>query len=224
MLDHANCDNDQVDGRCDLLDFFPVWLDLNSTLNLLPPSGAIEYKLKQANGAVRAVYTDLTKGRAGNYLTTEGNTYGPSFNQNSYEADTFEVTSCGVTLSTDFLNKIQNDASKGVLLVEGAGATTAPLVLEVWKDGSKICEKEMPLSIDGVEEMVRWINLRHVTGGTETRATDTSEPANYPDACATASSLSSCTAIVAMKKRRGAGMPRCSNACINPALGPCSPR
>ena len=40
----------------------------------------------------------------------------------------------------------------------------------------------MPLSIDGVEKMVRWINLRHVTGGSETRATDTAEPPNYPDA------------------------------------------
>lgn len=28
----------------------------------------------------------------------------------------------------------------------------------------------------------RWINLRHVTGGVETRVTDTSEPGNYPDA------------------------------------------
>ena len=29
--------------------------------------------------------------------------------------------------------------------------------------------------------MVRWINLRHVTGGAETRSTDTREPPNYPD-------------------------------------------
>ena len=173
---------DDVDGRSDLLDFFPVWLDLKQTLDLLPPSGTVQYKLRQADSAVNAVYTDLTKGQAGNFLTTEGNTYGPSFNEDSYDADTFEVTSSGVVLDEDFLDKIINDENKGVLMIEGAGETTAPLVLEVWKDGAKICEAELPLSIAGVEKMYRWVNLRHVTGGAETRATDTNEPANYPDA------------------------------------------
>lgn len=183
LFDNANCDDDEVNGRSALLDFFPVWLNLNDTLNLLPPSGAVQYKLKQANGAVRAVYTDLTKGSAGNFLTTEGNTYGPSFNQSSYEVDTFEVTSSGVTLSTDFLDKIKNDATKGILLIEGKSTSTAPLVLEVWEDGAKICEKEMPLSISGVEAFYRWINLRGAAGGGVDRATDASEPANYPDSC-----------------------------------------
>ena len=32
------------------------------------------------------------------------------------------------------------------------------------------------------EQMVRWINLRHVTGGNEIRVTDTAEPPNNPDA------------------------------------------
>jgi hypothetical protein len=178
----ANYGNSHVDGRSDLLDFFPVWVDLHDTLNLLPPSGTVQYKLKQTNGAVRAVYTDLTKGSAGNFLTTEGDTYGPSFNQNSYEADTFEVTSSSVTLSTDFLDKIKNDASKGILLMEGAASTTSPLMLEVWKDGAKICETEMPLSISAVEAFYRWVNLRGVAGGGVDRATDTSEPASNPDA------------------------------------------
>jgi hypothetical protein len=182
LFGSANYGNSHVDGRSDLLDFFPVWLDLHDTLTLLPPSSTVQYKLKQANGAVRAVYTDLTKGSAGNFLTTEGNTYGPSFNQNSYEADTFEVTSSGVTLSTDFLDKIKNDASKGILLMEGAAATTSPLVLEVWKDGAKICETEMPLKVSGVEAFYRWVNIRAAAGGGVSRATDTSEPASNPDA------------------------------------------
>ena len=37
------------------------------------------------------------------------------------------------------------------------------------------------LSISGVEQMYRWINLRHVTGETETRTTDVNQPANNPD-------------------------------------------
>jgi hypothetical protein len=177
LFGDANYDNSHVDGRCDLLDFFPVWIDLHDTLAVLPTSGGAEYKLKQANGAVKAVYTDLTKGTAGNFLDTAGNTYGPSFNQNSYEASTFEITSSGVTLYTDFLDKIKNDATKGILLIEGAASTTAPLVLEIWKDGSKVCEKEMPLKLSGVEDMYRMINLRP-SGGP---STSTGEPANNPD-------------------------------------------
>ncbi|MGD9873004.1 MAG: hypothetical protein AB7T27_01920 [Kiritimatiellia bacterium] len=176
-FDDANYEDGKVNGRSDLLDFFPVWLDLHDTLNLLPPSGTVQYKLKQANGAVRAVYTDLTKGSAGNFLTTDGNTYGPSFNQNSFEADTFEVTSSGVALTVDFLNNIKNDATKGVLLVEGMDITTAPLILEIWISGSKICEKEMPLSISGVEDMYRTANMRGMTNPGVL-----SEPTNNPDA------------------------------------------
>lgn len=178
----ANYANNRVNGRSDLLDFFPLWLDLRQTLDLLPPSNATQYKLRQDDAALKAVYTDLTRERAGSYLTTEGNTYGPSFKQNAYQADTFEVTTSGVTLAETFLNKIRNDEAKGVLIMEGAKATKKPLVLEIWKDGQKIYEKEMPLSIAGVEKMYRWINLRGVAGGGVRRPTDTSEPANYPDA------------------------------------------
>ena len=56
---HANYITDHVDGRCDLLDFVPLWLDLHDTLNLLPPSGTVQYKLKQADAAVNVVYTCL---------------------------------------------------------------------------------------------------------------------------------------------------------------------
>jgi hypothetical protein len=173
----ADFSNSEVDGRCDLLDFFPVWLDLKQALDILPPSDTVQYRLKQADSAIRAVYTDLTKDQAGSYLTTEGNSYGPNFGQNAFDAETFEITASGVILSANFLNKIKQDASKGILMVEGKVATTAPLVLEIWKDGAKISQKEMPLSLDGVEKMYRWINLRPSAG----LPTSTNEPANNPD-------------------------------------------
>ncbi|MGD9611517.1 MAG: hypothetical protein AB7V22_01290, partial [Kiritimatiellia bacterium] len=73
--DDGNASDDTVNGRCDLPDFFPVWLDLGQALALLPPGGTIQYKLKQANDAVKAVYTDLDNERAGKYLIEDGNTY-----------------------------------------------------------------------------------------------------------------------------------------------------
>lgn len=177
----ANYADHHVNGRSDLLDFFPVWLDLKQTLDLLPPSSAVQYKLRQDDAAVKAVYTDLTREWAGSYLTTEGNTYGLLFNQNACNAGTFEVTTSGVALAETFINKIKNDETKGVLIMEGAKATKKPLALEIWKDGQKIYEKEMPLSIDDLEKMYRWINLRNAAGGGVSRPTDTNAPANYPD-------------------------------------------
>jgi len=177
----ANCNNDHVDGRSDLEDFFPVWLDLHATLNIFPPSETVQYKLRQASGALRFVYTDLTKDQAGNFLTTESAVYGAAFNKNAYEADTVAITGDGVALSETFLNKIVNDENKGVLMIEGAGVTTAPLVLEIWSNDHKIFEQELPISINGVEKMYRWVNLRPVAGGSMTRATDIGQPQNYPD-------------------------------------------
>ena len=66
-------------------------------------------------------------------------------------------------IPAEFLNKIKGNASKGILLVEGAATTTFPLVLELWKDGQKICERNLPLSISGVDETTGQTMLsRHI--------------------------------------------------------------
>ena len=176
----ANYDDNQVNGLCDLLDFFPIWLDLHEALNALPPGGSVQYKLRHADNALKAVYTDLTKGVAGNHLTVSNNVYGPTFSQAAHEAVTFEITSSGVALATNFLNKIKSDACKGVLILEGTADTEAPLLLEVWKDGSKIMERTMPLHVSGVEDMYRWINLR--PDAPSYYPSRTNEPPNRPDA------------------------------------------
>jgi len=159
----ADFNNLHVDGRCDLLDFFPVWLDLHDTLNLLPPGdGTVEYKLTQADGAVRIVYTSLTRVQAGSFLTEECNACGLSFAQAAHAASILRLTAfSSLTLDRSFLNKIKNNADMGVILVEGSGVTTSPLVLEVWKDGVRVCRKEMPLRLSGVEEMFERANLRN---------------------------------------------------------------
>ena len=177
----ADFSNNKVDGRCDLLDFTPVWLDLSQVLSIFPPSSTVQYKLKQADEAVAIVYTDLKKTQAGDFLTTEGSVYGAAFAQNSFDATTIKITAAGIDLDDNFLNEIIADSGKGVLLMEGRKTSGAPLVLEIWKDGVKVFEKEMPLSISDVEKMYRWINLRNVTGGSESISTLSGDPFNRPD-------------------------------------------
>lgn len=171
-----------INGRCDLTDFCPLWIDLNQPLNLFLSSGAtVQYKLKQTANAIKIVYTDLAKNNAGDFLTVDGTTYGPSFSQSNQCANVTEFTSGTIDLSTGFLNKILSDATKGILLMEGAATSTEPLILEIWLNGEKVCEKKMPLNISGVEDMFRWINLRKTTGGSVTYPTRTNSPPNYPD-------------------------------------------
>ncbi|NTU49973.1 MAG: right-handed parallel beta-helix repeat-containing protein, partial [Desulfobulbaceae bacterium] len=177
----ADYSNAGVDGRCDLVDFFPVWIDLTKAMSVLPPGNGVEYKLRQANGALKFVYTDLTKDHAGDFLTVEAYKYGNAFNKRVYEAETVAIAATGTSLSIEFLNRIASDNQKGVLLLEGVAASSAPLVLEVWKDGTLLCQHEMPLSISGVEGLYRWINLRGVAGGAVGRSTDTNQPPNFPD-------------------------------------------
>ncbi len=179
----ANYEDDLVNGRSDLSDFFPVWLDLSTALNILPPNRTVQYRLKQADDALKFVYTDLPRDFAGDYLIRDIGYCGPDFNQNVNVADTIQITAEGVALSTDFLNRIIANTNKGVLLMEATKASTAPLVLELWQNDCKVWETSLALSLSGVEDMYyKWINLRHVTGGSEDRPTDTrAQISNYSD-------------------------------------------
>ncbi|MCZ7592178.1 MAG: hypothetical protein M5U15_08485 [Kiritimatiellae bacterium] len=92
LLGKANYENNKVDGRSDLEDFFPVWLNLGRTLAAFPPSGVVQYRLSQADGAVKAVYTDLRRNNAGAYLVSEGDSYGSLFSKYAHEANTFTIS------------------------------------------------------------------------------------------------------------------------------------
>lgn len=177
-LDRQDWKNDSVDGESDLIDFFPVWLDLSSALKSMPPADGFQYILKQADAAVKIVYTDLTKGEAGNYHIASNTACGADFNASSFSASTLSIPASGFLLSTDFLNKIRADTNKGVLLVEGAGITAAPLELEVTKNGKTVFHTEMPLRVNDVQKMYRHLNLRGDNNG---RPTETNNPSNYPD-------------------------------------------
>lgn len=175
-----------VDGTRDLADFFPLYFDIKKMVEVLPPD-THTYKLKQADGALNFVYTNLTALQADDFLIEDLQEYGSNFDQLANEAPTVHITSSGVDLSSNFLNKIKDEIDKGVLLFEGRENTTNPLVLEVYKGGNKIAEFEFPIEISSVEDMYRRVNLRNPTppvaglDGSGGFGSDTIEPDNYPD-------------------------------------------
>ena len=183
----GNANNDEVDGRCDLLDFFPVWLDISKAMELLPNTYNWYYILRQANGAVSFFESDLTQTNSGDYLIKESSDYGWGYPAHEIP-EVVNVSADGVYADEggpDLLQKIQTNPEKGVLIMEGKTQTTSPLVLEIRKGsktGKLVCETQLPLSLSGVEDMYRWINLRSTYGLPTSPRTRVGNPTNFPDA------------------------------------------
>src|SRR5208337_4639025 len=85
-----NYELDHVNGRSDLVNFFPVALRLGNALQALPPTNGYEYRLSmndtassgQETSPVKFVYTSLTPSNAFDHLTnTASFGYGVNFDQ-----------------------------------------------------------------------------------------------------------------------------------------------
>ena len=187
----SNATIGQVDGVSDLVDFFPVFLEIKQLLGVLPHTTAgITYKLKHADSALNFVYTNKTRAEAFDHLRKVMSTgYGSGFTQPAGSARTDKITAAGVALSTAFLDGIKNN-DWGVILVEGCATTTAPLRLVVEKDGVEIAEVAVNIKISPVEQMFRHVNLTAVPKNYDgsapnipqpAEATRTGQPPAYPD-------------------------------------------
>jgi hypothetical protein len=161
----ANHANGVVDGTRDLVDFFPVFLDLKQLITVLPPSTSVKYKLKQADSALNFVYTNLTRDRARSYHTQLSSTgFSDTLDKAPGVAITHRISAEGIDLAKccpSFLPGIR-DSGWGVLLIEGRAASIAPLVLSVEKDGTVIAEVKLELRISNVEDMFRHVDLAQV--------------------------------------------------------------
>jgi hypothetical protein len=170
----------RVQGRSDLVNFFPVALRLGNILRLLPPTNGYEYHLYQADraiigGAVKFVYTSLAPTNAFDYLTnTASFGYGTNFDKAAFEADTIPVNH-DVVLDTNFLAHVQNNGGTGIILVEGCTTTSHPLMLEIWFNGKLLGGVPLYLSLSGVEQMFRHLNLCAYGNGT----VDPNNPSRY---------------------------------------------
>jgi hypothetical protein len=177
-----------VDSTRDLVDFFPVFIDLKDLLekfDLQTKLSGLTITLRQKDNALNFVYTDLDPADAGDYLRESGlkTGFGPAFDQPPGTAATHAVTAEGTALNSAFLKKIRD--GKGVLLFEGTARTSEPLLLEVsmGQSTSPLISLELPLSLASVSAMYHHVNLAsRIPGSTESIPDATGEPANWPDA------------------------------------------
>ena len=154
--------NKVVDGLNDLVDFFPLYLDLETILNVLSPDD-YSYYLKHEDGAFNFVEM-ATIEPAGDPLTTGPGSFVRSLTRARFlaDADLETATAAGTQLTANLLNAIK-DTGKGIVLLEAAKTTQEPLIVEIRdSQGSQIAEIPFPVRISEVEEMYRHIDLRDV--------------------------------------------------------------
>lgn len=176
----ANYEDEKVNGSCDLIDFFPVWLDISATLSNYPPANGITYNLHCPANALRFVYTDLSRTNAGDYLTKEVASWPPVHSLSKAGTIRIPESEEGITLDTDFLNLIAAEPDKGVLIMEAVDAlASGSLVITVVSNDTILSYAELPLCLTGVEDMYRVKNLRPSgLGGRDLL----DNPPNRPDA------------------------------------------
>ena len=173
-------DDSQVNGVADLVDWFPVFLNISNLLAVLPAS-QYEYRLIHSEAALNFLYTGLRPDEAGAYRTNAwASGFGIDFSQTAATATGVQnVTADGIAIPAGFLDEIAHNG-RGVLLFEACKAKTQPLRLEVRNhDGRVATSLELPLQISGAEAMYGWANLRPVAGGAAERPTNI-QPANWP--------------------------------------------
>lgn len=181
-----------IHGRRDMVNLFPVYLNIRSLFETNVQSQAInpldsswQFILSQADGALRFAYTDLTPTNYMDFLhdATESGQLAYGSGYPGYSTLT-TITSNGVALSSGLLAGMTTD-NEGIILVQAWKETTQPLVLTIYHGTNQIAQTQLPLSITGVEQMFRskTMLLNPLPGTVPDRLTDASVP-NEPDTIA----------------------------------------
>lgn len=183
--------SNMIPGTRDLVDWFPVRLEIADVLTKLDPT-KYRYQLRHETANIddlpefRYVYTTLSPANSGRYLTDVPTA------QTIIEGSTIRILppfSNVSVLDTQFLKNITND-NYGVLLMEAVTKTQKPIFLEVYDSaGQKVFETSLGLSIDGVEQMFRHKSLvQYIEGPATVPAERLEGPTNFPDSECTGTS------------------------------------
>jgi hypothetical protein len=176
-----------MDGLRDIVDFFPVQIDLQPMLAGIQDLEDIEITLSQADAALNFVYTSLLPDEVGGIHTGRLSTgFGPLFSEPLESAPCHPLSSTPVALSQDFLSQLRGE-NRGILLFEATGPSNQPLVMDYRYKGKRVFTCMLPLSTAPVREMIRTGNIRNADpkfadADAGPWSTQLEDPPNLPDA------------------------------------------
>ena len=151
-----------INGVRDLIDFFPVYIDIHDLLEVMQTNqqyAGLQFRLSQADSSLYCVETYITPDQPLAYLTDTNMAF-PLAN-----TPVSQITATGVFLDTNFLADIRDDGL-GIILVEAWTNTSNPLILDVIQGTNIVAEAPLYLNITGVEQMFRHKNLTAAVAGT----------------------------------------------------------
>ena len=182
---NADCNDDHVNGRRDLVDFFPMWLNISSFAPWLS-GGQVGVGLIHPDAAVNIVWTSLGNLEAGKFHREDIGGCGPNLDQAAHTASVVRVTANGINVPDNIIDMILADPAKGIMMVEGVRSSTKPLVVVMYdkSDHKVLFSFGLPMCIVHVEDMMRWANIRAAAGGVVGSGWESrlSEPSGLPDA------------------------------------------
>ena len=162
-----------VNGRLDLVNLFPVKLDLKAFIDAW--GSAATFQISAPDGSLHFCGVDVAPEAAGAIQTDDVYT---TTGDPLYAADLTEVEYEGAGIEpTDYLG---NGNGPGVLAFDAVEAYGKPK-LSVLLGETPVLEFELPLSLSSVRDMYRWHNGRHLSEQGETRQSMMGGPLNNPD-------------------------------------------
>ena len=178
-----NHSNGHVDGRCDILDFTPVWIDTTEVFPSGTPSSiSNDVVWKVRSSCVNAVWSYGDCENAGSFQR-QGELYdfGTSLTDVPESASVVNLSE-GPCLPQLLMQAMRADPGKGVFLIEGCAAGKN-LVVEGWSSSSSepAVSNCANICITPVEDMYRWLCLRNVCGDDAGLGDSLGNPSNWPD-------------------------------------------
>lgn len=175
-----------VNGRGDILDFTPVWIDTTAVFPPVAPyavRSSVKWKIR--SGVVNVVWSRKNRIQAGLFhRADQGQDFGSSLMQELRWA-TVENAVDGALVPSEMLSDMLAAPDfDGVFLIEGCAAGTN-LVVEGWfgegNGATKIVEGAANVRISSVEDMYRHLNTRGLSDENVTWIPSVGDPTNRPD-------------------------------------------
>jgi hypothetical protein len=154
----------KVSNIRDLVDFFPLYLDINSVLSRWPSGNGYKYKLVGGDGALSIFFphesgTYLSINRVNDYLENI------PFAQSLVGLTLRPLSEKGIELDNSFLSAINLHPDYAVVMVNALQEGNTWIALQVINESGKIEHELMfPIEILPVEQMFGHNNLRWVAG------------------------------------------------------------
>lgn len=176
-------DKDRVNGRCDLLDFAPLWIDLSSVYPAGSPQEIIDKTVWSIKSSCMAVlWTGMTKETVGKFHDNDVSGCGDNLKEVAYKAKVAKADSAtGVNFPEAFRKKLLHDDSCGVVFVEGTKEGDDFQVIGTLGEFF-LSVGDIKCKISSVTDMYRWLNIRHCADDEdESKVSNLTNPKNNPD-------------------------------------------